>query len=121
MSAVHPDHYRPTSAQDIETVIEGLPAKEAAHLWNILKYFDRRDDKGQKEHDLGKANNYAHRLVYGRWRDEMEDDCKTSKTSTGKAVRVITADGTTAYLAGAASGIAGGKSSKPARSGKRGR
>lgn len=73
MNPLHPDHYKPTSADDIEAIIEGLPAREAAHLWNILKYFDRRNDRGQKEIDLGKANNYAHRLVYGSWRTDTED------------------------------------------------
>lgn len=65
-------HYSPGSADDIEAVIDGLPAAEGAYLWNILKYWERRNDKGNKEGDLNKANDYAHRLAYGRWRDEGE-------------------------------------------------
>lgn len=64
----NPSHYKADSADDIEIVIEGLPAKEAAHLWNILKYWDRRNNKGSKSQDLAKANNYAHRLITGKWR-----------------------------------------------------
>lgn len=54
----------------IETVIEGLPAKQASCLANVLKYFDRAGLKDYAEQDLDKANNYAHRLVYGNWRHE---------------------------------------------------
>lgn len=67
-------HYAPGSADDIEAVIEGLPAKEGAHLWNILKYFERRNDKGDKASDLAKANDYAHRLVTGQWREAEGED-----------------------------------------------
>lgn len=71
MSKVYnPRHYSKDCANDIEIVIDGLPPDKAAHLWNILKYWDRRNDKGQKENDLEKANNYAYRLVYGEWKDD---------------------------------------------------
>lgn len=65
-----PNHYEKDSATDIESVIDGLPAKEAAYLWNILKYYERRNKGKHKKRDLKKANNYAYRLVYGRWRNE---------------------------------------------------
>lgn len=65
-----PKHYKKDSAKDIETIIDGLPAKEAAYLWNILKYYERRNKGQDKETDLQKANNYAYRLVHGRWKDE---------------------------------------------------
>lgn len=54
----------------IEAVIDGLPAKKAASLANVLKYFDRAGLKDDTKQDLDKANNYAHRLVYGKWRNE---------------------------------------------------
>lgn len=73
MSQIYnPEHYSKDSANDIEKVIEGLPPDKAAHLWNILKYWDRRNGKGQKETDLKKANNYAYRLVFGEWRDDAD-------------------------------------------------
>lgn len=54
----------------IEAVIDGLPAKQAASLANVLKYFDRAGLKDDTKQDLDKANNYAHRLIYGKWRNE---------------------------------------------------
>lgn len=69
-----PDHYRGNieTVDKIEAVIDGLPAKEAAQLYNILKYFDRAGKKQGEtaEKDLKKANNSAHRLVYGAWRKD---------------------------------------------------
>lgn len=68
-----PRHYcdgKLETIQKIEAVIEGLPAKEASCLANVLKYFDRAGLKDDAEQDLDKANNYAHRLVYGEWRHE---------------------------------------------------
>ena len=72
MDAYNPDHYDKRTADDIEKVIDGLPAKEAAQLYNVLKYFERRNRKGQKEDDLKKANNSAHRLVFGEWRTDAD-------------------------------------------------
>lgn len=72
MDVYNPDHYDKHTADDIEKVIEGLPAKQAAQLYNILKYFDRRNRKGQKDSDLKKANNSAHRLVFGEWRKDAD-------------------------------------------------
>lgn len=56
----------------IERVIDGLPAVQAYSLGQVLRYFDRAGKKDATETDLGKANNYAHRLVYGEWRDSDE-------------------------------------------------
>ena len=52
----------------IERVVDGLPAVQAYALGQVLRYFDRAGKKDATETDLGKANNYAHRLVYGKWR-----------------------------------------------------
>lgn len=52
----------------IEAVIDGLPAKKAALLANVIKYVDRAGLKDDAKKDLDKANAYAHRLVYGHWR-----------------------------------------------------
>lgn len=70
-----PSHYanKPTETVDaIEAVIDGLDARSGYLLGNIIKYVDRRDDKGHPEQDLAKANNYAHRLVTGKWRQNKE-------------------------------------------------
>lgn len=53
----------------IEAVIDGLPAREAFLLGQVIRYADRAGLKDEPEVDLGKANNYAHRLVTKRWRD----------------------------------------------------
>ena len=53
----------------IEAVIDGLPAREAFLLGQVIRYADRAGLKDEPEVDLGKANNYAHRLVSGEWRD----------------------------------------------------
>lgn len=56
----------------IERVVDGLPAVQAYALGQVLRYFDRAGRKDATDTDLGKANNYAHRLVYGGWRDSDE-------------------------------------------------
>lgn len=53
----------------IEAIVDGLPARDAYMLGQVLRYADRAGRKDDPAVDLGKANNYAHRLVYGRWRD----------------------------------------------------
>ena len=58
--------------EKIERVVDGLPAVKAYALGQVLRYFDRAGKKDATETDLGKANNYAHRLVYGKWRDNDE-------------------------------------------------
>ncbi len=56
----------------IERVVDGLPAVQAYALGQVLRYFDRAGKKDDTSTDLGKANNYAHRLVYGGWRGSDE-------------------------------------------------
>ena len=60
---------RVETIEKIETVVDGLPAKQAYLLGQIIRYCDRAGLKDEVSTDLGKANNYAHRLVYGEWRD----------------------------------------------------
>lgn len=55
--------------EKIESVVDGLPAKQAYLLGQIIRYCDRAGLKDDTAIDLGKANNYAHRLVFGAWRD----------------------------------------------------
>lgn len=69
----HPFHYTShglETIEKIEAIIDGLPAKEGALLSNVLKYFDRAGLKDDAAQDLDKANNYAHRLVFGKWRHD---------------------------------------------------
>jgi hypothetical protein len=65
----HPSHYPEGSFDNIEKIIDGLPAAKAVALANVLKYAIRAGHKeGESlEKDLGKARNYAHRLVTGKW------------------------------------------------------
>lgn len=71
----HPAHYEgPVEAIEvIETITEGLPSTSAYLLGNVLKYALRAGRKGEAAIDLSKANNYAHRLVYGQWRHERSN------------------------------------------------
>ena len=74
-NAVSPSHYREGTVETytkIKAVTMGLEAEDAICLANIIKYCDRA---GCKEgaapfEDLAKANNYAHMLCNGHWRDE---------------------------------------------------
>lgn len=52
----------------IERVVEGLPPDKAYSLGQVLRYCLRVGRKGDMDVELGKANNYAHRLVFGHWR-----------------------------------------------------
>lgn len=66
----HPSHYCSHGVETIdkiEAVINGLPAKEAYLLSNVLKYVDRAGLKDDAEQDLNKANAYAYRLIFGKW------------------------------------------------------
>ncbi len=65
--AVNPTHYGKYSMDKIEAIIDGLPAREAACLFNVLKYYERAEKKGDAESDLEKANSYAYRMVFGSW------------------------------------------------------
>lgn len=52
----------------IERVVEGLPPDKAYSLGQVLRYCLRAGRKDDIDVELGKANNYAHRLVFGHWR-----------------------------------------------------
>lgn len=58
----------------IEAVIDGLPAREAFLLGQVIRYADRAGLKDDPATDLGKANNYAHRLVTREWRSDERAD-----------------------------------------------
>lgn len=53
----------------IEAVVDGLPARDAYLLGQVVRYVDRAGMKDEADIDLGKANNYAHRLMGGKWRN----------------------------------------------------
>lgn len=53
----------------IEAVVAGLPSVPAYLLGQVVRYVDRAGMKDEAAIDLGKANNYAHRLVREKWRD----------------------------------------------------
>lgn len=69
---INPSHYQGEieTINKIEAVIDGLEPFPAYILGNIIKYVDRAGKKGDAKEDLEKANNYAHRLVYGHWKEE---------------------------------------------------
>ena len=52
----------------IERVVDGLPPDKAYSLGQVLRYCLRAGKKDDIDVELGKANNYAHRLVFGHWR-----------------------------------------------------
>lgn len=54
----------------IERVVEGLPPDKAYSLGQVLRYCLRAGRKDDIDVEPGKANNYAHRLVFGRWRSK---------------------------------------------------
>ena len=69
----HPGHYESGSVQAVEVierVVDGLDARQAYSLGNVLKYAIRAGKKGTADVDMENANNYAHRLCTGRWRWE---------------------------------------------------
>lgn len=52
----------------IERVVEGLPPDKAYSLGQVLRHCLGAGRKDDMDVELGKANNYAHRLVFGHWR-----------------------------------------------------
>lgn len=67
-----PRHYcsgKLETIEKIKMVLEGIEGEAAYNLGNILKYFDRAGLKDDSAQDLSKANNYAHRLTTGKWRN----------------------------------------------------
>ena len=67
----HPAHYTQDEIeviQIIDEVVAGLNGFDGYCLGNVLKYALRAGKKDDPKTDLEKANNYAHKLVYGQWR-----------------------------------------------------
>ena len=62
----HPDHYQNIAGVEaidiLNDVVKDLPGKQAAMLWNILKYLLRFQKKNGIE-DLKKAQNYLQYLI----------------------------------------------------------
>ena len=52
----------------IERVVEGLPPDKAYSLGQVLRYCPRAGKKDDIDVEPGKANDCAHRLVFGHWR-----------------------------------------------------
>ena len=67
-----PEHYTKGKAEAIDkiaAVLDGIEGENAYLLGNIIKYVLRCEFKGEFTKDLKKANNYAHKLVTGHWRN----------------------------------------------------
>lgn len=54
----------------IERVVEGLPPDKAHSLGQVLGYCPRAGGKDDADVESGKADDCAHRLVYGHWRSK---------------------------------------------------
>ena len=82
---MNPTHYTNGKIETIDkilAVVDGLPSEQAYLLGKIIRYVDRCEDKhDDPTQDLGKANNYAHKLVYGHWR---KDDKRRGKRGVSK-------------------------------------
>ena len=63
----------------IKEVTDGIDGEAAFCLGNIIKYVLRAGRKPGAQDDLRKANNYAHRLVYGEWRKYAKDQYREQK------------------------------------------
>ena len=63
----------------IREVADGVDGEAAFCLGNIIKYVLRAGRKPGAQDDLKKANNYAHRLVYGEWREYDENQSREQK------------------------------------------
>lgn len=66
-----PSHYigdTHETIEIIEAIVDGISGEKAYFLGNVLKYALRAGKKGDADEDLAKANNYAHRLITGEWR-----------------------------------------------------
>ena len=63
----------------IKEVTDGIDGEAAFCLGNIIKYVLRAGRKPGAQDDLKKANNYAHRLVYGEWREYDEGQSREQK------------------------------------------
>nr|DAF75091.1 MAG TPA: nucelotide kinase [Caudoviricetes sp.] len=73
----HPDHYQNIAGVEaidiLNDVVKDLPGKQAAMLWNSMKYLFRFQKKNGVE-DLKKARNYLDYLI-----EDMEAVCDTAE------------------------------------------
>lgn len=73
----HPDHYQNIAGVEaidiLNDVVKDLPGKQAAMLWNAMKYLFRFQKKNGVE-DLKKARNYLDYLI-----EDMEIGCDTGE------------------------------------------
>lgn len=59
----------------ISRVVDGLEGEDAFCLGNVVKYVLRAGRKTEDpSRDLEKANDYAFRLVKGKFRNQLEDE-----------------------------------------------
>lgn len=76
----HPDHYQNIAGLEaidiLDDIVKDLPGKQAAMLWNTLKYLFRFQKKNGVE-DLKKAQNYLQRLI-----DDIESDKAKPKNNS---------------------------------------
>ena len=63
-----PEWYAGEPIDIIGRVVEGLPPDKAYSLGQVLGYCLGAGKKDDIDVESGKADNYAHRLVYGHWR-----------------------------------------------------
>ena len=79
----HPDHYQNIAGVEaidiLNDVVKDLPGKQAAMLWNTMKYLFRFQKKNGAE-DLKKARNYLDYLIADM--DAVCDAAKNIKTDT---------------------------------------
>ena len=66
----------------IKEVADGVDGEAAFCLGNIIKYVLRAGRKPGAQDDLKKANNYAHRLVYGEWRKYDKNQSREQEQET---------------------------------------
>lgn len=82
----HPDHYQNIAGVEaidiLNDVVKDLPGKQAAMLWNSMKYLFRFQKKNGLE-DLKKARNYLDYLIYDieATMDAAKDILETSENT----------------------------------------
>lgn len=71
-----PQHYKSGDVETIEIIeqiTKDYTAEESYLAGNVIKYLARANHKGNKEDDLLKMANYAHRLAHGEWSNTVEE------------------------------------------------
>ena len=83
----HPNHYQNIAGVEaidiLNDVVKDLPGKQAAMLWNTLKYLLRFQKKNGVE-DLKKAQNYLQWLI-----DEVDSSKDIQENNNGYYVRYL--------------------------------